>query len=374
MKGPLSAIAPFALLLGGGLASAPGAAATSTASGSENVLLNPFDLDATSLHLFEIFLSGLVALYCLNFAVGVRRNLVRARAAADALDRTLAPQFASVGVAAGAGKRLLRDGASEFWYYATGRLRTSGFAAHLVFRPRQDLFALVGGLVRVGPEETMTVLAPIDAAMEPVSVLLLAKRELVRVREAGGGVALRAAQRLAAEIGEFGGLEGNCVVMAEHAECVGAILTQAVTEELKGIGGALRSVHVSEFQAHWDAQCEAAKKFVRVRVVLPEDAQERERVVVKTAQAVCALVDVAASARLSGAAKKKAVELRRTILAEEERERQKIRREEMADRREAKKKEEEEKVGKMSAEKQAKHDEKKRKKAFKARLKKVTTK
>lgn len=347
--------------------------ATPPSTDTTSVLLNPFDLDASSLYMFELFLTFLVALYCLNFAFGVHRNLSLARSAADSLDRALLSQFTSVSSAGGAGKRLLRDGGSEFWYYATGRLRTSGLAAHLVLRPRQDLFSLAGSLSGARAEETLTLLAPVDAGMEPLSVLLLERRELARAKEAGGGRALKQAQRLAGEIADFRPIDG-CVVMAETREGADAVLTQAVTQALRGVGEGLRSVHVSEFQALWDAQCEAAKKFVRMRVGLPEEAGERARVVEAAAKAMTTLVDTAAAAKLSVGARKKATEMRRTILAEEERERQRIRREEMADRREAKKKEKVEAVAKMSAEKQAKYDEKMRKKAFKARLKKVTTK
>lgn len=353
------------------------AAETAASGGGVSLLRNPLDLDSNSLALLEFALVVLVSVYCVTFYIGARRNLSRAHAFADALDGALRGQFHKVGHAGGDAKRLIRDGACQYWYHASGRVRMPSLTAHICLSPRQDFFAILRQLFSAAPPERVIFYAPLDTLPAPMSVLLIRARELSRWRNHGDGDALRAARSLAGDV-----LDGDAApaplgapfaTLAEHRDLVSALLSSSVRQALRPLVPHLQSLHVSDVSMKWDPTCSLWAPLLRIEFTLPED-DTRSRVLTAAAILTCTIADSLPTVRISSAARKKATDLRRKLRADEAREDMRRRREENAERKEKVRKEREVAVAKMSREKQLKHDEKMRKKAVRERMKKVVRK
>lgn len=340
------------------------AAADTAPSGGLAMLLNPLDLDERALAVFEFFLIALIALFCLNFYQGARANLHRARAAADALDAALAAEFHQTGHAGGAGKRLVRDGAREYWYHASGRVRTPSLSIRFTFAPRHDLFARLRAIFAPLPAERVTLYAPLDT-MPNMSVLLMRERELARWRAHADGVALAEARKLAGDVDTY----GEFVAMAEHNDLVTGLFNMKVKKAFDKVAKHVVSLHLADTPMKWDGTCSQWEKLARVELVLPDSGAKD--VIADAARLMCVVADEATVMKASGPARKKTGELRRKIKVQVEKEEMRKRREKTALEKEMARKEREERVAKMSRDKQIKHDSKARKQLYKDRLKKV---
>lgn len=335
-------------------------------------LANPLELDKRSIQLFELFLVALVGVYCVVFYAGSRQNYRRASAVADSLTKLLDSQFAYFGVN-DKGKRLLRDGQAVFWCHASGRRYTTGLSAMIELEPRMDMFAVLSNFIQPRARDRCTFFIPLrDFPMEPMSLFLARKKELLRLKAIDDGKALEEVKLLAGEVVEVSGLPNDFVAMTEHPDVTTALLTDSVRKALQSFVDELQSVHVTENGAAWEPQSQASKQLIRVSFTIPSQREKVHDVLSAAVRLSTLLIETCARAKLSAVARKKAVELRKQIRSEEDRERQKKRQAEMAAEREKRKKEREEAVYKMSADKQAKYDEKKRKKAYRERLRKAT--
>lgn len=335
-------------------------------------LANMLQLDVRQQMLLEMALATLVVVFAIVFVFGVLRNRALATTTCTILGELLAPQFARLGNAAG--ETVIKDGQAFYWFYATGRRYTTGLIAMISMSRRMDLFDYTSSALLTAPKDRVTILLPLsdDVVMEPMSMFLVRRKELSRLRQMDGGDAVQAVEALAGQVVEPTGVPADFVVMTEHADVVSALLPDAMRKLVTASGKYLQSVHVTENGAKWDKQTALAKRLVRVELSLPVDEAGIREALEPLVALSMHLVDACARVRLSAAAKKKGLELRKRLAAEEERILQKQRREELEERRIAKKREEEAAVGKMSRAKQAKFEEKKRKKELKDRLRKLS--
>lgn len=351
------------------------AADTGAASASTIAKQSPLVADEQTMMLFEYGVVALVAAFVVIFVLGSRSNLMLARAVAAKLEQTISMQFAQVGTEEG--KKLVRDGQSYFWFYATGRRYTSGMTVYMDFAKRMDIFSYTSSLMMSPQKDRVIMYLPItsDVNMEPMSLLLVTKKELARLKELNDGVALKAAETLAAHAMGVHGLPSDFVAMSEHPDIVTALLPDSICAILLENAKFVNSIHVVENgSARWDSQSRASSRLVRVDFNLPVKRSLLPGVVESMVKVALHLVDAAAETKLTPATKKRSLEIRKKVVQEVERIQQKKRAEEVAARRLEKRKEEEEAIGKMSREKQLKYEEKKRKKEHNARMRKVTRK
>lgn len=345
------------------------------ASASAATKLSPLVADEQTMRLFEFGVMALVAAFVVIFVLGSRSNLMLAREVAAKLEQAVSMQFAQVGT--GGGKKLVRDGQSYFWFYATGRKYTSGIMVLMDFAKRMDVFSYTSSFMTSPQKDRVIMYLPItsDVNMEPMSLLLVTKKELARLRELNDGAALKAAETFAVQAMGVSGLPSDFVAMSEHPDIVTALLPDSICAIILENAKFVNSVHVAENgTARWDSQSRASSRLVRVDFNLPTRRSLLPEVVESMVKVALHLVDAAAETKLTVAAKKKAMEIRRKADQEVERIQQKKRAEEAAARRLEKRKEEEEAVGKMSREKQMKYEEKKRKKELNARMRKAIRK
>lgn len=345
------------------------------ASASTTTKQSPLAADDQTMMLFEMVVAALLAAFVVVFVLGSRSNLVLAREVAGLLEEAVGTQFAQVGV--DRGKKLMRDGQSCYWFYATGRRYTSGMMVLMDFARRMDMFSYTSSFMTSPQKDRVIMYLPItsDVDMEPMSMFLVTRKELARLKELDEGFALKAAEAFAVHVTGVNGLPSDFVAMSEHPDIITALLPDSIRAIILENAKFVNSIHVAESgTARWDSQSKASQRLVRVDFNLPVRNSLLPEVVEGMVKVAIHLVDAAAEVKLTPAAKKKAVEVRRKAAQEIERIQQKKRAEEAVARRLEKKKEEEEAVAKMSREKQIKYEEKKRKKEMNARMRKATRK
>eukprot|EP00178_Gracilaria_changii_P025815 TRINITY_DN79389_c0_g1_i1.p1 TRINITY_DN79389_c0_g1~~TRINITY_DN79389_c0_g1_i1.p1 ORF type:complete len:380 (-),score=79.39 TRINITY_DN79389_c0_g1_i1:1256-2395(-) len=327
--------------------------------------------DSQTTFFFEIFVASLVVAYAFGFVYGSYVNLNLARKVAHTLHGILDHQFVEFGTADG--KTLLKDGPSYYWYHATGRRYTSGLTVLMDFAKRMDLFSYTSSFMTAPQRDRIVFYMPIteDVSMDPLTLFIVKRKELSRLKDVQEGQALKSVEQFAGEVVDVNGLPDDFVTMTEHSDIIAAILPERIRTVIARQSRNLLSLHVTENGAKWDAQCSASKRLIRIEFILPWQQKHLPQVLEDMSQIAIQLLDTVSETKISAAARKKAVELRRKVQQEVEKKLQKARAEEAATRRLAKKKEEEEAVGKMSREKQIKYEEKKRKKELNSRMRKT---
>lgn len=335
---------------------------------------SPLIADENTMQLFEMAMAALVVAFAITFMYGSITNRSLARKVAKLMEDLLIPEFAHLGVSST--EKLLKDGESYYWYYATGRRYTSGLTVFMDLAKRMDVFAYTSGFFSAPQKDRIIFYLPLtdDFDMEPMSLLLVRKKELSRLRELKEGAPLREAETVAANVLELNGIPVDFVCMTEHSDVATALLPERIRTLIQENGKYINSIHVAENGASWDSQCTLTKRLIRVDFSLPGKSSLLPAVLQAMLQISMHLVDAAGEVKLTPVSKKKAIELRKKAVQEAERHIQKKRAEEATTRRLEKKKEEEEAVGKMSREKQMKYEEKKRKKEINARMRKATRK
>ena len=333
---------------------------------------SPWVADAQTVLLFEMGVAALVFAFIFVFILGTYKNLSIARKITDKLSDILSMQFAQIG---DGGKKMVKDGQSFYWFHATGRRNTSGLTVFIDLAKRMDIFSYTSSFMATPQRDRLIFYLPLpDVAMEPISLFLVKRKELARLKTIEDGQALAAVEALAAEVIDVSGIPGDFVTMTEHAEIVSALLPERTRALVAEHGKYLLSIHVTEQGARWDSQCKVSKKLVRIEFFLPLRESQMTDVLQGMCQMAINLIDAIPEMKLSGSARKKAVDLRRKVVAEVEKRIQKARAEIAAEKRAQKKKDEEEAVGKMSREKQIKYEEKKRKKEVTSRMRKSVRK
>lgn len=330
--------------------------------------------DENTVQLFEMAMAALVVVFTITFVVGSFTNRSLAKKITSHMEELCISQFAHTGVSST--DKMLKDGQSYYWFYATGRRYTSGLSVLMDLAKRMDVFAYSSALFSAPQKDRIIFYLPLtdDFDMEPMSLLLVRKKELSRLRELKEGVPLREAEAVAANVLELNGIPMDFVCMTEHSDVAASLLSDSIRALIQENGRYINSIHVAENGASWDSQCELTKRLIRVDFSLPAKSSLIPSVLEAMMQISMHLVDAAGEVKLNAAAKKKAIELRKKAVQEVERQIQKKRAEEAAARRLEKKKEEEEAIGKMSREKQMKYEERKRKKEMNARMRKATRK
>lgn len=342
----------------------------SASRGSES----PLVADEQTMVLAELGMAALLVACTITFVIGSISNASLARKISGHMQDIVGPQFARVGT--NSGETLLKDGQSFFWFYATGRRYTSGLTVFMDLAKRMDVFSYTSSFFSAPLKDRIIFYLPLtdDFDMEPMSLFLVRKKELARLRDLNEGVALREAEAVAARVLELNGIPVDFVCMTEHGDIATALLPERIRKLVQEHGRYINSIHLAENGASWDGQSCLTKRLVRVDFSLPMKTSLLPSVLEAMTRISLHLVDAAGEVKISSAAKKKALELRKKAVQDTERRIQKKRAEEAAERRQEKKKEEEEAVGKMSREKQMKYEEKKRKKELNARMKKATRK
>ncbi|KAI0558123.1 hypothetical protein FGB62_233g030 [Gracilaria domingensis] len=330
--------------------------------------------DPQTLFYFELFVASLVVAYVIGFLYGSYINLNLARKVASNLREILDQQFVKYGTEEG--KTLLKDGPSFYWYHATGRRHTSGLTVFMDLAKRMDLFSYTSSFMTTPQRDRIVFYMPItnDVSMDPLTLFIVKRKELSRLREIQEGEAMKSVERYAGEVMDVSGLPGELVTMTEHSDIVTYLMPERIRTVIARQSKNLVSIHVTESGAKWDSQCSASKRLIRIEFVLPWQQKHLPQVLEDMSQIAIHCLDTVAQTKISASARKKATELRRKAQQQQEKKIQKARAEEAAARRLAKKKEEEEAVGKMSREKQIKYEEKKRKKELNARMRKVVRK
>lgn len=351
-----------------------GAQESETAEAAGAAKQNPWVADEQTMFAFELIVMGFFIAFLLIFTLGSRANNSLARSIATTLEDCLKMQFAQIGTAEG--KKLIRDGQSFFWFYATGRRYTSGLTVLMDLAKRMDVFSYTSSFLTAPQKDRVVFYLPITAEvdMEPMSLFLVTRKELKRLRDFNEGEAVKQVELFAGQAVGLEGLPTEFVAMTEHADIATALLPDSIRAVILENAKFVNSIHVTESGANWDSQSRPYKRLIRLDFTLPAKRSMIPTVIEGMSKVAMHLVDAAAEKRLSPAARKKALDLRKRAAQEVERVAQKKRAEEAAARRQEKKKEEEEAVGKMSREKQMKYEEKKRKKELSARLRKATRK
>lgn len=344
------------------------------------VLSNPLDLDEGTFQLFEMFMASLCMLFGVVFYVGVRNNHSLATSTAENLSRLLASQFAFIGVGEVDGpknKKLFKDGHTLYYFHASGRRYARKFTAVLELSRRMDMFVLLSALFnpQAMNNDTCTFVVPLsnDFTMETLCLFLVKKKLLAKLRAKEEDETMKPVEELAGHVGPVADLPEDFTVLTEHQDVINAVLTDSIKNLLteEDVAKHFLSLHITDNGASWDSQSVNSKRLVRVSFELPKDVTLVDALVEKMTHLTLTVVDMAPKVRIAQMGKKKALDLRRKIAAEEERQKQKKRQEELAAERERAKKEREEAIYKMSADKQAKYEEKKRKKAMRNRAKVV---
>lgn len=321
---------------------------------------------------FEGFVAVMVVLFLINFCLGWRKNEKLAKVAATVLHRHLEPQFAHLGVDQ-KGTALWRESAVDFLYYASGRRFTSGLTATFRFYNRADLLALMHGVIAGFEKDICTISLPLldGFRMEPISMFLARKKELQRLRNSGDRIAkiVKTIETSAGDVNEQSFLGNEYLVISEHPDVVTALLPSFVQNSMKSMGNSLLSLHVTDQDAGWDQQSPSTRRLVRLVFEIPgeQSFELYEHLFGQALLIALWLVDACATVRISNNARARAIDLRRQAAQREERLRMKERQEEAEKRRIEKRKNQEEAVAKLSAEKQAKYEEKKRKRELRAR-------
>lgn len=346
---------------------------TAAAEGME-AFVSALVVDKQTVLLFEFFIAFLVVIYVLCFLYGSHQNLNLARAVAHNLRNILEYQFVRFGTEDG--KTLLKDGQSFYWFHATGRRNTSGLTVFLDLAKRMDIFSYTSGLMTSPERDRIVFYLPItnDVAMDPLTLFIVKRKELDRLRNVEEGLALQSVERFAGQVVDVNGFPSELITMTEHSDISTALLPERIRNVIARQARNLISIHVTENGAKWDAQCSVSNRLVRVEFVLPKQRSNLPDVLEDMCQIAIHFVDAVADTRMSATARKKVLELRRRAQIEEEKKAQKARAEEAAARRLAKQKEKEEAVSKMSGDKQVKYEAKKRKKELNARMKKSVKK
>eukprot|EP01012_Entosiphon_sulcatum_P042451 TRINITY_DN5648_c0_g1_i1.p2 TRINITY_DN5648_c0_g1~~TRINITY_DN5648_c0_g1_i1.p2 ORF type:complete len:368 (+),score=59.76 TRINITY_DN5648_c0_g1_i1:1202-2305(+) len=105
-------------------------------------------------YIYEIVLIALLISYGVNYFIGNRKNEAIARAWVSEFGRVLEEQFAHLGFGGPDkpdGALLLKESASHYFFYASGRTNCDYLLVTLELRQRQDLFSLLWGLIQ--PQE-----------------------------------------------------------------------------------------------------------------------------------------------------------------------------------------------------------------------------
>lgn len=321
--------------------------------------------------MFETAIGALVVAFIIVFFLGARANLQIARSVSETLSDCLSEQFAQIGTKDG--KSLIKDGQSYFWFYATGRRHTTGLTVLMDLAKRMDIFSYTSSFMANPQKDRIVFFLPLSAnvPMDPMSLFLVRKKELSRLRDIQEGEAIGAVESLAAEIVDVNGIPSDFVTMTEHIDIVKALLPEKIKTVVASNAKDLVSIHVTEQGAKWEPQCRLSKKLVRLEFTLPWRTERRSKLLHDMSQIALHLLDVAAEMKISAAARKKSVELRRKAAMEIEKRVQKARAEAAAERKIEKKKAQEEAVSQMTREQQRKYEEKKRKKEVQAKMRKV---
>lgn len=332
-----------------------------------------WNVDAQTVFIFELAISLLVIVFIAVFIIGRHQNLTLAVRIGSTLCTALSQQFTQFG---NAGKVLSRDGHSFFWFYATGRRHTTGLTVAINLAARVDMFSYTSAFMATPQKDRLTFYLPISnlVQMDPLTLFLVKRKELTRLRSFEDGRPLATVETIAAQVVDVPAIPTDFVIMTEHPDIATTLLPEPMRDLIARQRAHLVSVHVTDQGAEWDPQCSMAKRLIRLECVLPKTDVLQDALLCDMAQLAMHLVDAVANTRLSPAARKKASDLRKQVVVKREKQEQKARAEEAAERRLEKKKQEEEAVGKMSAEKQRKYEEKKRKKEINSRMRKVTKK
>lgn len=331
-------------------------------------------VNSEDVRLFEYAIVAVVIVFIITFVHGGRKNLFLARSIALTLSRALSQQFAEIGTEPG--KLLTRDGQSFYWFYASGRRHTSGLTVAIDLFRRMDIFAHTSSFMSTPDRDRIIYYLPIskDVQMDPLTLFIVKRKELTRLRGLDEGRLISAVEEVAADVVNISRIPYDLIVMSEHADIVSALLPESIRDIIARNAFFLLSIHVTEQGARWDSQSSMAERLIRVEFTLPFQQDRHDAVLADMARISLHLLDTIATVKISPVARKKAIELRKRVNAQREKQEQKARAEEAAARRLEKKKQEEEAVSKMSAEKQRKYEEKKRKREIAARMRKAVKK
>lgn len=297
-----------------------------------------------------------------------------ARALVSHLSQILHLQFATT--TDDKGRSLTRDGMAFFWFHASGRRNTTGLTIAFDLVKRMDIFSYTSSFMSRPERDRAVYYLPIaaDVLMPPVSLFVVKKRELTRLKAAHDDKAITDVQQLAGEVIDVNGLPSDLITMTEHADVVSALLSSHVRTLISDHAQEFISLHVTDRPTTWDAQSIQSPHLIRLEFQLPTRESEHKAVLDAMCTVALSVLDAVADGSISAPARKRGADLRKKAVVEAERKEQKKRAEDAAARRLEKKKEEEEAVGKMSADKQRKYEEKKRKKEIAARMRKATKK
>lgn len=330
--------------------------------------------DSHSIKIFELSLIAVVVAFVIIFIIGTRQNLRLARSMGLSLSRSLSHQFSQFGTEPG--KLLTRDGQSFYWFYATGRRHTPGLTVAFDLARRMDIFSYTASFMNTPQRDRVIFYLPIsdDVQMDALSLFIVKRKELTRLRGLDDGQNVAAVEAMAADVVNIPRIPSELLIMSEHTDIVTALLSESVRDVIARNASLILSIHVTDLGANWDAQSTMAKRLIRVEFILPYSSVRQDSTLTDMARVSLHLLDAVSSIKISSPARKKVADLRKRAAAEREKREQKARADEAAARRLEKKKQEEESVGKLSADKQRKYEEKKRKREIAARMRKAVKK
>lgn len=355
--------------------------ASTSPSSSSSFSSTSWDVDPTTIRMFEYFVTTIVVGYIVMFVIGKRQNLTLAHNLSKTLTTALSKQFAQFGTQSG--KQLTRDGSYFFWYFATGRRYTPGLTISMDLIKRMDIFTYTSAFMTAPEKDVVTLYLPIsdDVKMDSMTLFIIKRSELQRIRASSSAANPVLEMKLSQidsmhtdVISDIPGISADFNILCEHADIVTTLLPDSMRQIISQHTASISSLQVTDQGSKWDMQSSMARRLIRIEFSLPYNSAKHQQLVVDMCRLALHLLDTLATTRISPMARKRVADLRKRAVEERERIEQKARAEEATNRRLEKKKQEEEAVSKMSAEKQRKYEEKRRKKEISSKMRKAIKK
>eukprot|EP01119_Soliformovum_irregulare_P006875 TRINITY_DN19294_c0_g1_i1.p1 TRINITY_DN19294_c0_g1~~TRINITY_DN19294_c0_g1_i1.p1 ORF type:complete len:390 (+),score=85.67 TRINITY_DN19294_c0_g1_i1:3236-4405(+) len=248
----------------------------------------------------EIFYGGIIAIYLVNFYLGMTKNQQLAESWSKAVKERLETQFTSVGEKDVVGI-LTKEYQHSYYVKATGRQNTIGLQATVNLRKRQDLFSmLLAFFVPVEDTVTYDVLLPEDS-MDNFTFGLTKRKTEKRFRKEF--IDLATFKAMSAPVGET-----SFVAISEFDEVIPQILTGDVIATLTKFEHMVDRIYLTDRSLTNPTY----KKHLQFVFRLPSNTQDMANFDILT-RMVLHVTDSVAKIRLSKAAALKSVEKRNKV-------------------------------------------------------------
>lgn len=333
-----------------------------------------------SLIIFEAFIAFACIIFAIVFFVGSKKNTELAMRFARAFEQACGPEFANVGLKQSNGEvtTFLKDGASRFLSYATGRVNCKGITAVLELSPRMDMFAYLKSLWSPILPDRVSFTTQVEE-MPDFCMWLVTKKRWRKLKNNFEDSPMFKHLDLITQECRFSKKlsdalpSNNYIALAEHGEVLDAAVGEKVASLIKKVGPSLREIFVADVECAWDIYGRRPDKgILRVEVCLSEN--EVESTVTAALQLAVALVDGVSRMKMSPKAVSKCEQVRSKAKAAQRDEELRQRREELAARKSRDEEERLEREAKLPRKQQEKLERRRRRAEQRSKMAKMTRK